>query len=162
MDSSALIPLARAGKLWLLRKAYKKIRITQSIEKETVLENRLGASEIKKAVGSWITVQKAAKGLMSGAVELAITENITSADAEIILLGQKNMEEILTNDYRMSMVAKAKGVKAVWLTAFLLDCTKRRVIPRNGAKETLLELVKNGLRLSPEVFAEAQRLIDEV
>ncbi|MBI4210696.1 MAG: hypothetical protein HY544_04290 [Candidatus Diapherotrites archaeon] len=161
-DSSVLIPLARAGKLGLLRVRYRKVRVTPSIEKETVYENKVGSSEIKKAIGQWIIVQKTGKGLERDADELAVAENISRADAEIILLAQKNREDILTNDYRLAIVAKANGIKAVWPTAFLLECMKRKIITRPKAKETLLELVKNGLRLSPEVFAEALRLMDVV
>lgn len=161
-DSSALIPLARAGKLWLLKSMHRKIWITPAIEIETVSENRLGSSEIKKAIGNWITVVAGSKKTGKESATLALAENIAYADAELILLAEKNREEILTNDYRMAAVAKTKGVSTRWLTGFVLECTKRKILSKPDAKETLLELVKGGLHLSPEVFAEAQRLIEEI
>jgi len=159
-NASVLIPLARIGKLALLQKCFKEVKITQGIREELTAFDKPGAAEIGQALLSWIKEEKT--GELKEAKQLAFKENISEADAALILCAKANEEEVLTNDYRLHAVAKTKAVETVWLTTLLLKCAKEKILTKKEAKETLLELVQAGMRLKVEVYTAIEKKIGEI
>ncbi|MBI2597928.1 MAG: hypothetical protein HYW50_01900 [Candidatus Diapherotrites archaeon] len=161
VNASVLIPLAKIGKLELLKKYFKEIKITGGIKEELLSFNKAGAAEIEKAAESWIKEEKSANEL-TGVKNLSQKEEISIADAELVLSAKKRNEKILTNDYRLHIVAKSKGVETEWLTTFLLKCVKKKLLTKKHGKEVLFELIESGMRLNVEVYAAIEKKIDEI
>lgn len=162
VDSSVLIHLSRIGRLTLLRKYFGEIVITEDVYRETVEEakGRVGASTIAKAYGKWINVQKLKnKKLINRIIDL---EGIEKTDASLILLAEERGEPLLSNDYALIKVARARGVECWWLTTFVLNALAKGTVKKKEGKEILLDLIESGLRLSPQVYASMLRRIDEM
>ncbi len=153
IDSSVLIPLSRIGRLSLLKKFFKKVIITNEVYRETVKEpiNKIGVSGIEQACGKWILIQKFKnKKAIKKIVEL---ECIAPADASLILLAEELNESLLSNDYTLIKTARARGVDCWWLTTFILKIITNGMVSKSEGKQILLELIENGMRLSPIVYA---------
>ena len=160
VNASVLIPLAKTGKLWLLKKSFRQIKITSGVKEELTSFKKPGAHEIDIALKSWI--QEEAKNNSSGAKSLARAENISEADAELIIIAKKQNEKILTNDYRLHSVAITKEVETEWLTFFIAKCAINKILSKQEAKETIFELVQAGMHLKPEVYAAIHQKLDEL
>ncbi len=157
VDSSALIPLIRIGKLSLLQKFFKKIKITKEIYQELV-SGVIGVSEFEEACKSWIIIQKEAYE----SERLSELEGIGNADASIILLAQKEKDILLSSDIMLINIAKSKNIECLWLTAFIIKCVEKKIINKNEAKEILLNMVGAGMRLKNEVYVLILKKIEEV
>src|SRR3989344_6522089 len=130
VDSSVLIPLIRIGRLQLLERYFSNIIITKEIEGE-IESGKIGFNEIKKALTKWINIESPKS---DDARQLSGSESISVADASIILLAEKNKDILLSNDYRLSIVAKGKGIEFWWLTFFILQCLKKGIVKKEEAK----------------------------
>ena len=117
VDSSVLIHFARIGTVHLLNKFFGKIHITHEVYAE--VKEGTGASEIEEACKSWIHRQAQSSVQAS---QFAIQEGIGKADASVILLAMEKRDLLLSNDYALLAVARAKGVECWWPTTFLLRC----------------------------------------
>lgn len=160
VDSSAIIPLARTGKLLLLKKLFKKIKIGTGIKKEIASFDKTGITEIEKSLQSWI-IEIKKDDVFAQAKNLAEKEKITYADAELIVLAEKMKEKIVTNDYKIHLIAKTKQVETIWLTGLILECLNKKILTKKQAKETLFELVQVGMYLKTEVYAMLEKRIEE-
>ena len=158
VDSSVLILLSRINKLALLKKYFKKIRITQDIYDEVKIG--VGASEIEKACKSWIKIDKPKN--VNEINNISKLEDIESADASIILLAEEKKDTLLSNDYALIMVARGKGIECWWLTTFLLRCLKKKLITKQEAKRILFDLIEAGMRLHNVVYAAILKEIDNI
>lgn len=159
IDSSVLIHLTRIGKLELLKGFFRKITITKNIYRETVIEGRIGASEIEDACKDWIEVEEFKD--VEKAKKLAKLENITEADASILLLAKERKEKLLSNDYILIKLARSKGIESWWLTTLLLKAVKERKLNKKEMKNILFDLIKSGMRISVEVYAKILEKIEE-
>lgn len=162
VDSSVLIPLSRIGKLNLLRKIFKEIKVTEEIYKEVVKESegRSGTSEIEEACKDWIKICKIKSGV--NIQKIAKVEGIEKADVSVVLLAKETNDILLSNDKSLIMVGKSKGVTCWWLTTFILNLVKKRLITKKDAKQILFELVEAGMRLRVEVYAAMLKEIDRL
>src|SRR3989344_4520103 len=86
IDSSGLIHLSRINKLYLLKKYFRKIKITGEVFEETVSVNKSfeGKNDIKEACTDWIKVinLKNKKKIK----EISEINGIEEADSSLILL----------------------------------------------------------------------------
>src|SRR3989344_8004823 len=116
IDSSGLIHLSRINKLYLLKKYFRKIKITGEVFEETVAVNKSfeGKNDIKEACTDWIKVinLKNKKKIK----EISEINGIEEADSSLILLAEKEKEIILTNDYLLVQVSKSRKIACWWLT----------------------------------------------
>jgi predicted nucleic acid-binding protein len=157
VDSSAIIPLIRIGKLSLLEKYFKKIKISREIYYE-LISGVIGVSEIEKGCKSWIIIYEK----LNEVEEISELDNIGLADASIILLAQKEKDIILSGDYMLINVAKSKGIECMWLTAFIIKCAKKKIINKIVAKEIMLDLIRVGMRLNNQVYSLILKKIEEI
>lgn len=156
VDSSALIHLSRINKLSLLKEFFGKIKITKEVYDE--VKEGTGASEIAEACKTWIEVSKQ---LAVGRDELSRLEGIEQADASVLLLVQKEKAILLCNDYALINAARSKGIACWWVTSFLLQCLKKKLLSKTEAKQALYDLVQSGMRLSNEVYSAMLKGIDD-
>ncbi|MEE9152380.1 MAG: hypothetical protein V3U20_11210 [Thermoplasmata archaeon] len=139
---------------------FEEVVITEDVYRETVKEakRKIGASAIEQACGKWIDVGKLRhKKALNKIVEL---EGIERADASLILLAEERGDSLLSNDYALIRVARARGLECWWLTTFILNITVEGTVTKKDGKQILSELIESGLRLSPQVFASILRRID--
>lgn len=162
IDSSVLIHLSRIGRLSLLNDFFKKVIISDEVYRETVKEatNQIGVSTIEQACGKWIIIQKFKnKKAINKLVDL---ECIAPADASLILLAEELNDSLLSNDYALIKIARARGLDCWWLTTFILKIIAKGIVNKSEGKQILLELIESGLRLSPQVYAVILNRIDEM
>lgn len=159
VDSSALIPLARIGKLFLIPEIYGKTFTTKHVFRETVEEGegRLGTAEIKNAFDKWIKVIEIEK---EKAQKIAELEGIETADAAVILLAGEKGEILLANDKGLIELGRARGVTCHWVTTLLLNGVKKGKINKGAGKEILYKLVEQGMNLKSNVYARLLKKID--
>ena len=162
VDSSVLIHLSRVGKLSLLKDFFETVIITANVYRETVVEakGKAGVSAIEQATQKWIFVQKLKD--KKAANKIAKLEGIEPADASLIVLAEEMGDSLLSNDYVLIMVARARGVEAWWLTTFILNMVAKKTVTKKKGKQILFELMESGLGLSPQVYASISRRIDEL
>lgn len=158
VDSSVLIHLSRVGKLELLKKFFQKIQITQDVYNE--VKEGIGASEIEEACKDWIIIYKPKSS--NEISEISKLEGIEEADASIILLAKGKKDILLSNDYLLIAVARSKKVRCWWLTTFLLNCLKKKVITKEQAKQILFDLIESGMRLNNVVYASILKEIEKM
>ena len=154
IDSSVLIPLSRIGKLNLLRIFFKSILITKEVYNE--VKEGIGSSEIEEGLKSWIHIDKRD---FKNAQDLSEREGVELADASIILLSKETKDLLVSNDYHLITIARARGIECLWLTGFLIQCVTRKIITKKETKDILLALIKVGMRLDNEVYAT---ILDEI
>ncbi|OGS50849.1 MAG: hypothetical protein A3K65_06245 [Euryarchaeota archaeon RBG_16_68_12] len=150
VDSSALIPLSRVGRLDLLHRLYRRVRSTRAVYRECVDEGaaRPGVEALARAFDDWIEIVE-----VPGADRLAAAEGIETADASLVAACRKSGEALLSNDDHLLRVARAHGIKAVWLTSVVIAAARKGLLGGREAQDLMARLVEEGLRLSPEVFA---------
>ena len=148
VDSSALIPLARAGQLDLVTAVFDACHVTEEIVTEVVVEGKRGSSALKAFIeGCEI------HGIPDDAAQVAELEGITSADASVILIAQSRGDILLANDKGLIEVARSVDVDVWWVTTLLLNARKDGVIDTDEAIEILQDLVDEGMNLHPKVYS---------
>ena len=156
VDSSAIMPLLRIGKLFLLEKYFKKIKITKEVYNE-LISGVIWVSEIEEGCKTWINVSESLKEVD----KLSELENVSYADASIILLAQKEKDILISGDYMLINVAKSKNIECIWLTAFIIKCVEKKILNKVEAKGTLMDLINAGMRLNNQVYSLILMKIDE-
>lgn len=157
VDSSALINLVRIGRLDLLKRYFGKIKITKNIYEE-ISTGKTGVSGFKDACEDWIIIKESEN--LKSIDKISGMEGIEKADTSVILLAKEINEILIANDYALIIVAKSKNIKCWWLTTFLLNCLKKKIITKNETKQILFDLIKSGMRLNNIVYTEILREID--
>lgn len=160
-DSSALIPLARAGKLEILKEIFGTAVTPESIYQETVqnAKGKLATSEIEEAYGDWIERVEVESEEAKSIGEL---NGIDSADAEVLLLAEDRDEIILANDKALIRVARSRDIECYWPTTLVLKAVKQEKFSKDEAKEAVYRLVDSGMNLSPQIYTQIMKKIDNI
>lgn len=124
-NSSALINLARIGKLALLRDLYVEVCIPEAVWQEAVVkgEGQAGANEIKAAV--WI------KALRVKNAELvkALRQELDPGESEAIALALETQAELLLMDERLGRdTARHLGLPFTGLIGLLVEAKRKGLI----------------------------------
>lgn len=155
LDASALIPLARIGRLDLIATVFDELVTTEHVREEVLTEGRPGAAALATFLDD-AAVDAAPKQ----AEDVAELEGIAVADASVILLADERDQRLLANDKALIEVARSHGVEAWWVTTLVLHATKADVLTADEAEDVLYDLVEAGMNLAPQVFAAIQRRLD--
>jgi predicted nucleic acid-binding protein len=151
VDSSALIPLSRVGRLDLLRQVVRPVRTTRDVYRECVEEaaGRPGLAALEEAFSDWIEVVEHRRSVRA----VHRLEGVERADASLLAACEAMHEDLLSNDAHLLRVAQARGLRGRWVTWLVIEARRRGLLGPREAKELVGNLVKEGMRLSPEVFA---------
>lgn len=164
LDSSAVIPLLKIGKLELIKKNFDSILVPDVVWKEVVEEGkRIGASvaAFEKGKNNWFKVLPSPD--KKECMELAKEEYLEEADAEVLLLAKQKKDILLTNDAALYACCISHAVDAWWLTTLLLASVKRKIISRDEAEMILFELVNSAkMHLSTEILTELLMIIKNI
>jgi len=151
VDSSAIIPLIKIGKLKLLKKSFKKIIVPEQVWQEIVIEGKKFNKPIKEfedGRDKWYKVVNLDE-------KLEEEENLEKNDFIVFKIARDSKEILLTNDASLYYYALSQNVKCLWLTTLLLYATRKKIITKNEAEDILLELVNTaGIHLKSDVLSE--------
>jgi uncharacterized protein len=124
-NSSALINLARIGKLALLRDLYVEVCIPEAVWQEAVVigEGQAGANEIKAAV--WIKTLR----VKNSELVRALRQELDPGEAEAIALALETQAELLLMDERLGRdTARHLGLPFTGLIGLLVEAKRRGLI----------------------------------
>ncbi len=124
-NASALINLARIGKLDLLRELYGQLIIPQAVWQEVVVEGagQPGADEVKSA--TWIKTQAA----MNRQLVHALQQDLDAGEAEAIALALEIEAELLLMDERLGReTARHLGLRYIGLIGVLIEAKHKGLI----------------------------------
>ena len=156
VDSSALIPLAWAGRLDLVSAVFEQRRTTEDVQKEVLVEGKRGTAALDAFLDD-VEIHETPPE----SADVASLEGIAPADASVILLAAESEEILLANDKGLIEVARSHSVECWWVTTLLLKCTKEGVVDSTAAIDILYDLVDEGMNLHPKVYARVQRKLRE-
>lgn len=152
VDSSALIPLARVGRLDLITGTFGDIQTTEDVRKEVLTGGQRGTASLSSFLES-ATVH----GTHPEAEEVTSMEGIAVADASVILVADETEAILLANDKGLIAVAKSHGIECWWVTTLLLKSVKSGTTTSMEATDILYELVDEGMNLHPKVYSKVQK-----
>jgi predicted nucleic acid-binding protein len=157
VDSSALIPLARVGRLDLISAIFSEVRTTEQVREEVLTEGYPGTASLSSFLADVVCCEPPAD-----AKNMASLEGVAVADASVILLADDGEEVLLANDKGLIEVAQSHGIECWWVTTLLLKCTKDGIITADEADDILYDLVDSGMNLSAKVYSQVQRKLQEL
>jgi predicted nucleic acid-binding protein len=158
-DSGPLIHLAQIGKLQLLKDLFGCVYISTSVKVEVVYQgiqrNRLDADIVELALKEgWLKTQPLPKRLQSTAQKLVKGENISLADAEIVLIAEEKKGLFLTDDIPLAKLAIMYGLRAWDTWTLLLESQSKNMIGLNDVESAIEELGKQKFKLNPKQTKE--------
>lgn len=157
IDSSALIPLARVGRLDLISDRFGSVRTTQEVQDEVLVEGQPGTTALQTFLDD-VSIESTP----ADAEKVAEMEGVAVADASVLLLAHERSEVLLANDKGLIEVGKALGVDCWWVTTLLLRVTKDGTLSGDEASDLLYNLVDNGMNLHPKVYARVLAAIEDL
>jgi hypothetical protein len=156
-DSSALIWLAKAGRLDLLRDQYGEVSIPREVYREAVeqglAEGYSDAHAISEAIQSgWMTIEETPdsprmKRLMADAREIG------AGEAASILLASETHRQLIIDDADGRSLAQTLGLRPKGTIHVLLTATRRNKLTRAEAAEALALMVEKGFRIDPSTLS---------
>ncbi len=154
VDSSALIPLIKIGRLDLLRKVFDEILIPEAVWEEVVVEGKkLGKAvkEFEEGKERWF---KVVAGRKPDSTPMSLEAN----DYQVFSTAKDDI--LLTNDASLYYFALSQNGRPYWLTTLVLAAVKKKKISRNEAQDILLELVNTGgMHLKSDILSELLMII---
>lgn len=154
-DSSALITLASAGELNLLRDLFEEVLIPEGVWDEVVQWGRAGAEAVTGA--GWIRTVPAP----DTAFLMALRADVDPGEAEAMALAQEIQADILLLDERRARkLALSMGFPVVGVVGVLLRAHQEGFLP---LLRPVLDRMKtaSGFRISTKLYEEALRVAGE-
>ena len=158
-DAGPLIHLSQIDKLFLLKKLFGVVFVTEKIKVEVFDEGlRLGcvdAQVVGEALADgWLRVEPVSEGLVMSALKLAEGENISRADAETLLLAVEKKAALLVDERLLSDLAKMYKLR-VWSTwTLLLESLAQDYLVLDEVEGAVEELGNRKFRLSAKQSEE--------
>ena len=159
-DAGPLIHLSQVGQLHLLRELFDVIHITRRVKEEAADTGvELGyedARTVKAAIGEgWIIIRDVPDEVAATVELLAEDENISTTDAETLLLASMNgTENVLIDEKILSNLARMRGLK-IWSTwTVLLEALGRGLVEVSDIESAIAELAERRHKLTPEQARE--------
>jgi predicted nucleic acid-binding protein len=159
-DAGPLIHLSQVGRLHLLRDLFDEIHITRRVKEEAADTGvELGyedALTIKAAIGEgWIIVRDVPDEIAATVERLAEDENISTTDAETLLLASTNgTENVLIDEKILSNLARMHDLK-IWSTwTILLEGLGRGLVEISDIESAIAELAERRHKLTSEQAKE--------
>ncbi len=164
LDSSAIILLLKIGRIALVKKVFKTIIVPQVVWQEVVEDGKkLGKPtyDFESEKGHWFQVVECKN--KNEANQLALSERIQHADAEVLLIARERNDILLTNDAGLHSCCKSKNVEVWWLTTLIFAAAKKKLLTKEEAEKIVLDLVTIAkMRLSGEVLSEILIIIRNI
>lgn len=157
VDSSALIPLAWVGRLDLVTAVFDDVATTDGVVEEVLVDGKQGTAALDRFLDD-VTVHERP----DRAEVIATQEGIAVTDGAVVLLAEDHADVLLANDRGLTEVARTHGIECWWIPTLLLKCAKEEVIDAETASDLLYELVNEGMNLTPQVYTQIQRKLEDL
>jgi uncharacterized protein len=145
LDSSAIIAMARAGRLDLLRRTVKRGWITAAVRAELLAREDESTAAIRPALASWISTVRGAP-VPSAYLRLGLHRG----EASLISVATK--DDVLVVDERQGRaLAHTLGLTCVGLLGLLLAAARDRVVTKVEARDAAEALERAGFWMSPQL-----------
>jgi predicted nucleic acid-binding protein len=147
-DASALINLARIGKLDLLHQLYDELLVPEAVWQEVVVEGagHPGADEVKTA--SWIKM----RAVTNGQLVQVLRQDLDAGEAEAIALALEVGAELLLMDEHLGReTARHLGLRYIGLIGILIEAKHKGLIQ---AVKPYLDALRDiaGFRISDALY----------
>lgn len=152
-NASALINLARIGKLDLLRELYGELLVPAAVWQEVVIDGagQPGADQVRTS--GWIKTQAVANHRLAH----ALRQELDAGEAEAIVLAiETEAEVLLMDDHLGRETARHLGVRHAGLIGVLLEAKHRHLL---SAIKPQLDALRDvaGFRLSDTLYQRILR-----
>ena len=159
IDSPPLIHLSKIGRLDILE-SYELIT-TESVREEVIIEGKAGVSRLKELLKRIEGVKLSEKDIDT-ASSIANNEGVHQADAEILLLANRNNCSLLTNDRALVLLARSLGIKVWWVTTLILNLVREKKLSKEVGKDILDDLILSGMKIETSVYIRILRDIEMI
>lgn len=145
LDSSALIAMARAGRLKLLRRIVRKGWITAAVQAEILAREDETTAAIRPALAAWISTAR------GGAVPAEYLQlGLHGGEASLLAIATK--DDVLVIDEKQGRaLANTLGLTCVGLLGVLLAAARGGVVTKKEALDALEALERAGFWISPHL-----------
>lgn len=157
VDSSALIPLARVGRLDLVRAVFESVHTVEGVREEVLVEGKPGT-----AVLDSFLAEASVHPAPADAAEVSDLAGIAETDAAVVLLAREREDDLLANDKGLIAIARTHDVDSWWVTSLLLAAAKADVVDGETAQTVLYDLVDAGMNLDPTVFSRVHSALGDL
>lgn len=157
LDSSALIPLAWAGRLDLIAVTFDDLRTTEGVRDEVLTDGKRGTAALEEFLEA-VSIHETPPTAES----VADLEGIARTDAAVVVCADERGEPLLANDRGLIEVARSHDVECIWVTTLLLKCAKEDTLTADEAESVLYDLVDEGMNLHPKIYTQIQRQLREL
>jgi len=148
VDSSALITLARIGRLPLLQQLASQVVAPHAVYEEVVGQRgRPGEVEVNQA--SWIFRQRVRD---ANRVAFLQTELARGESEAIVLAGEINADFVILDDARARQIAQRSGLRVIGLLGLLIRAKELGLI--DAIKPLLDDMIKAGFYIGATVYRD--------
>ncbi len=156
--------MAKIGKLNIIRNVFAKIFIPEAVFEEAVIKGeKLNLSDayiVERAVGKWIIKEQIRPEVDAEYRFLDTNPRLGLREKQAIkLCKQLDAKHLIADDKEARKVSKMLNITPIGTCSIIIKAYKQRLITKNEALQTLDEFLKNGFRISPEVY---RRILHEI
>lgn len=152
-NSGPLIALERIERLDILALVYGEVVVPPAVYSEVLRDDRPGATALEYA--KWLQVGEV--GDHSTVDRLRFW--LDAGESAAIVLAQQLGAMLLIDERRGRSIATALGIPVTGTVGTLIAAKRRGLIP--SVTPLLDALIAHGVRLSPRLYREAQRIAEE-
>jgi len=153
-DASPLILFAKIGKLNLLMQLFSEIIIPIQVRDEVIKHDDTASSLIISEIeNGWITVEEV--GLSPEISNMGDKLGLHRGEMYALSIAMHlDIREFLADDKMARVAARMSGLRSIGCLGVVMKAYETEFITRDAAIESIQQLVKAGLWVSPEVLAE--------
>ncbi len=162
-NASPLMYLAKLKKISLLELLFREITIPSQVYEEVVIlgkkENFADAFTVEQAKNEgWLVVEN-----ISQKKEIeALAAEIDFGEAAVIALARKHSASLLLmDDASARTIAESFGFKVKGTLFVLLRAYKKKIIGKEEVRHLLAQLVREGFRISQELYVQVLEEIEK-
>ena len=153
-DASPLILFAKIGKLNLLMQLFSEIIIPIQVRDEVIKHDDTASSLIISEIeNGWIKVEEV--GLSPEISNMGDKLGLHRGEMYALSIAMHlDIREFLADDKMARVAARMSGLRSIGCLGVVMKAYETEFITRDAAIESIQQLVKAGLWVSPEVLAE--------
>lgn len=167
-NATPLIYLAKVGKLNLLKEIFDQIQIPPEVERETVDRGKEkgypDAITIEQAINDgWIVTHPLKDESQKILEALTRITGIDIGEAQTIILAkQKKEKQVLMDQANARETARNLGLAPKGTIYIIIAATKRQLLTKEEAKQTLDKLIDANFYISVEIYRDALKTIEKM
>lgn len=148
-DSSALIVLARIGRLDILEKMVKALLIPQAVYEDIVVKGASRAGEIEVRKAKWIEK----RNVSNRELVRKLNVSLGLGESEAIALAKEiKADLIILDDQKARKAAISEGLRVAGLLALLIQAKEKGIIER--VRPIIDELKHKGFFISKDLYQD--------